>query len=77
MGLLAEPTRFEIPSTEHLQSDRSEFKNLIRWWPSALPEDAPCTAEIVLDKTAVTAETLEETREGLRSQIEHIEESLL
>ncbi|MDG1266059.1 MAG: hypothetical protein P8O03_07010 [Ilumatobacter sp.] len=40
-------------------------------------EDAPCTAEIVLDKTAVTAETLEETREGLRSQIEHIEESLL
>ncbi len=40
-------------------------------------EDAPCTAGIVLDKTAVTAETLEETREGLRSQIEHIEESLL
>jgi len=46
-------------------------------WLNRRGSRSRCTAEIVLDKTAVTAETLEETREGLRSQIEHIEESLL
>jgi len=77
VGFLAEMKRFEIRSIEHLESDRFELKTLEQAMAKRFTtEDGQSNVEAILEKINTSAELLEETLDGFRTQIERIARSL-